>query len=107
MKIELTNKSVFVIAAILLIPIGVAFAANVMGTDGPDVLTGTQNKDKISGKDGSDLLFGFGNGGGGPNEKLLGGNGDDELVGDQDPLGLATGPLGARQEQNILLSVRS
>ncbi len=89
MKIELTKKSIFVIAAILLIPTGVAFAQNFMGDDFANVIIGTKNNDKITAKGGSDLLFGFGNGmGGGPAEKLLGGNGDDELVGDDDPLGL-------------------
>jgi len=90
MKIQLTKKSIFVIAAILLIPTGAAFAAN-MATEGNDVLFGKIDKnDKIDGKGGSDIIFGFGNGGG-KMEKLKGGNDNDELVGDQDPLDLLAG----------------
>ena len=81
-----------VVLALLLIPSGIAFAINtVNGTDGDDVLFGTDGtveNDKINGKGGNDLLFGFGNFPTGQMEKLLGGNDDDELVGDQDPLGL-------------------
>jgi len=91
MKIELTTKSILVITALLLIPTGMAFAAVFNGTIGNDILFGTDKKDKISGKEGSDLIFGFGNDGGGKAETLKGGIGDDEIVGDQDPLGLCTG----------------
>jgi len=75
-----------VIVAFLLIPTGLAFALN--GTPDNDILFGTTDKnDKIDGKGGSDIIFGFGNGDG-KMEKLLGGSGDDELVGDQDPLAI-------------------
>jgi len=105
MKIELTTKSLFVIAVILLIPTSIAFGLKITGTDFNDIIVGTSERDEIDGKKGSDMIFGFGNDDGATPlakmEKLKGGEGDDELVGDQDPLGLVTAPLGTAGDDKL------
>jgi len=94
-----STKSIFLIVALLLIPTGVAFAVITgTGTPGNDILYGTDKKDtKLQGKDGNDIVLGLGNdpAPGPPKpESLQGGNGNDELVGDVDVLGLCPGDCG-------------
>jgi Ca2+-binding RTX toxin-like protein len=50
---------------------------NLAGGSGPDDLSGTDLKNKITGGGGRDLLFGYGG-----DDRLLGGDGRDELQGD-------------------------
>lgn len=50
--------------------------APIVGTNGPDYLTGTYQNDRILGKSGDDYLYGDSG-----NDKLLGDVGDDYLVG--------------------------
>lgn len=59
----------------------------IYGTDGPDVIVGSNKDDTIQGLGGDDIICG-GNGedelvGGGGNDRLLGGNGRDRLLGGQ------------------------
>ena len=69
---------------------------NIEGTDGRDVLRGTQQNDSIQGKNGNDIITGLGHndslvGGAGDdiitgnsgNDTLIGGDGSDRLVGNQ------------------------
>lgn len=55
------------------------------GTDGDDVICGSEGNDQIAGLDGDDIIFGGGgddqiNGGGG-DDRLFGGAGDDQVAG--------------------------
>jgi len=97
MKINVTKKWIFVIAALLLIPTTTALAFTFdincttdpcKGTSANETIRGTSVTETIRGQGGSDLIFGLGNDGG--TEKLLGGAGGDEIVGDDDVLGLCT-----------------
>lgn len=83
---NLSRKSILAISLILLIPSGIAFAANIGGTEFNDILLGTDKKDSISAQGGNDILMGLGNGN--AKDSLSGNDGFDELVGDQDILGL-------------------
>ena len=90
-NLRFSTKSIFLIVALLLIPTGVAFAVITgTGTPGNDILYGTGEKDtKLQGKDGNDIVLGLGNdpAPGPPKpESLEGGNGNDELIGDEDVL---------------------
>ena len=49
---------------------------HIVGTDGNDVLFGTERNDKIWGKDGDDIIFGLGG-----NDKIWGGDGNDIVSG--------------------------
>jgi len=98
-NLRFSAKSIFLIVALLLIPTGVAFAVITgTGTPGNDILYGTNEKDtKLQGKDGNDIVLGLGNdpAPGPPKpESLQGGNGNDELVGDVDVLGLCPANCG-------------
>ncbi len=82
---------------ILAIGAGIAYAATIQGTSGPDDLVGTPERDTIYGYKGTDMLEGLAGtdtlqGGAGP-DKLYGGagadvlrgrDGDDELFGGVD-----------------------
>lgn len=83
---NLSRKSILAISLILLIPSGIAFAANISGTEFNDILLGTDKKDSISAQGGNDILMGLGNGN--AKDSLNGNDGFDEIVGDQDILGL-------------------
>lgn len=82
---HLSRKSILVIAVLLLVPSGIAFAANINGTEFNDIILGTNKKDNISAHAGSDVVMGLGNP---ARESMSGNEGADELVGDQDILGL-------------------
>jgi Ca2+-binding RTX toxin-like protein len=56
----------------LLLASGVAWAVNMIGTDGPDTLRGTNGVDNLIGKGGNDRLFGLRG-----RDTLLGGPGKD------------------------------
>jgi len=77
--------SIFVLAAILIVPGNAIFAANINGTGDDDFLEGTPGKDRINGQGGDDHLRGFGGDdnlkGAGGQDRLEGDNGDDTLVG--------------------------
>jgi len=64
-------------AAVTLALAGVAMAARIDGTSGPDVLLGTPDRDDISGLDGGDVIWGLGG-----NDRLNGGLDDDIIRGD-------------------------
>jgi len=64
------------IAATMVVASGVALAVTKIGTNGPDVLRGTDHHDRLVGRGGPDALFGLGAG-----DCLLGGNGPDSLHG--------------------------
>src|SRR5215210_2561943 len=84
-----------VIAAILLAS-GVAIAANIDGTDGPDTLNGTKNADTINGKGGGDTIDGRDGpddiDGGKGNDKISGGGGRDKIRGGPDDDDIDGGP---------------
>ena len=67
---------VAVMAGLMVIFAGVAYAALIEGTPGPDTLEGTPNQDAIFGYGSNDNLNGQGD-----TDTLYGGNGDDTLVG--------------------------
>jgi hypothetical protein len=81
--------------AVVSILAGVAVAAAITGTNGPDLLLGTSQADTITARDGNDLVFGLAN-----DDRLLGGNGDDFLNGD----GRAVCPPGNTDPQYCSLS---
>jgi len=98
-----STKSIFLIAAFLIIPTTVVLAVTndidcagtdgfCEGTDANDSMLGTSDTELIKGKNGFDLVFGLGNEGGVSPEELMGGDGGDEIVGDDDVLGLCVGP---------------
>jgi Ca2+-binding RTX toxin-like protein len=74
---------------------GVAAAAIIVGTNGPDLLLGTSQADMITARDGNDLIFGLTN-----DDRLLGGNGNDFINGD----GRATCPPGTTDPAYCALS---
>ena len=93
---------------ILLVAGGVAVAVNKIGTDGPDILRGTNKADNLLGQGGNDDLFGLGGGdnllGGEGRDAVLGGNERRALGGDKN---LAGGPgndlvLGGKGSDNIV-----
>jgi len=75
-------------ALTLLVASGVALAVNKIGGPGPDVLRGTDNRDRLEGKGGPDALFGLGAG-----DCLAGGNGPDTLEGGPGPDNMRGGPV--------------
>jgi len=109
-NLPLSTKSIFLIVAILLIPTTLVLAANndidcagtdgfCEGTDVNDSMLGTSDIELIKAKDGNDLVFGLGNAGGGVSpEDLMGGDGGDEIVGDDDVLGLCVNPCFIKNE---------
>ena len=99
-NLPLSTRSIFLIAAILLIPTTLVFAGTTVincadtdgfceGTDDNDSMQGTSEIELIKAKKGIDLIFGLGNEGGVSPEELMGGEGGDEIVGDDDVLGSA------------------
>ena len=73
-------------AVAILMAASLAFAAQIVGTDGPDNLSGTVEDDQMSGRGGDDVLRG-GDGedgldGGAGNDRLFGDATDDVLVGE-------------------------
>jgi len=113
-NLRFSTKSIFLIAAILFIPTTVILAVTndidcagtdgfCEGTDGNDSMLGTSDTELIKGKNGFDLVFGLGNEGGVSPEELMGGDGGDEIVGDDDVLGLCVGPcdVGSGGNDNI------
>jgi Ca2+-binding RTX toxin-like protein len=59
-----------------LTPITSAFAVTLSGTNGDDMLRGTNNSDTIDGKRGDDAIYGYGG-----KDTLYGGTGDDRIKG--------------------------
>ena len=61
----------------------VAFAENIQGTSGDDILNGTSQSDTINAFEGDDKLFGEGDDdildGGNGNDEIYGGGGNDEI----------------------------
>ena len=61
----------------------VAFAENIQGTSGDDILNGTSQSDTINAFEGDDKLFGEGDDdildGGNGNDEIYGGDGNDEI----------------------------
>lgn len=57
-------------------PSCLGFKATIVGTSGPDVLTGTGKRDVIAGRGGDDLIYGLG-----ANDRLCGNLGNDRLYG--------------------------
>jgi len=74
---KLNKLSVLAIALTLLAPIGLAYAVDIDGTEGPDIINKdsgflpepTQLSDKIVGKEGDDEMHGLA--------------GDDEIIGEK------------------------
>jgi Ca2+-binding RTX toxin-like protein len=64
-----------VMAVTLVVAGGVAWAANKIGTDGPDTLRGTNGNDNLIGKGGTDELYSLAG-----RDNLLGGAGKDCLI---------------------------
>jgi Ca2+-binding RTX toxin-like protein len=64
-----------VMAVTLVVAGGVAWAANKIGTDGPDTLRGTNGNDNLIGKGGTDELYSLAG-----RDNLLGGAGKDCLL---------------------------
>jgi len=94
-NLRFSAKSIFLIIALMMIPTGMVFAATVNGGIGNDILYGTDKKDTIKGKDGNDIILGLGNDpNGNKPESLDGGNGNDELIGDEDVLGACVSNCG-------------
>ena len=91
------RKTILVLASVALAVLvvgGAAWAANVQGTGGDDVLSGTENRDTINPFDGNDTVralggnddvrHSFGNDtiyGGAGNDTLRGGRGNDAIYG--------------------------
>lgn len=85
-----TRRSLSVLVALLAIvpspgvptaraasrPSCLGFQATIVGTSGPDVLTGTGKRDVIVGRGGDDLIYGLG-----ANDRLCGNLGNDRLYG--------------------------
>jgi Ca2+-binding RTX toxin-like protein len=65
-----------VLVALLVVGGASASAATIVGTNGKDILRGTNRGDRIYGKAGNDLL-----GGRGYPDKLWGGSGNDDILG--------------------------
>ncbi len=65
-------------ALALLLASGVALAVNKTGTNGPDILRGTNKDDNLLGRGGKDILLGLGG-----KDNLLGGTGNDVALGDR------------------------
>ena len=63
-------------AAMLVVASGLAWAVNKVGTEGPDTLRGTDRDDNLLGKGGDDVLLGLGG-----RDNLLGGEGKDWVLG--------------------------
>jgi hypothetical protein len=74
------RRVVLMMAAIglaLLLASGVALALNKTGTDGPNILSGTNESDKLLGRGGKDILLGLGG-----KDNLRGEKGNDVARGD-------------------------
>ena len=67
---------VTMMAVSLVVASGVALAVTKIGTDGPDILQGTNKADNLLGKGGNDGLFGKGG-----SDNLLGQEGKDWVLG--------------------------
>ncbi len=63
-NLRFSTKSIILISALIMIPTGMVFAANVTGDEFNNILYGTDKKDTIKGQDGNDILLGEGNSGG-------------------------------------------
>ena len=72
-EISITFLAIFLSVAMPL-TFSSAWAADIEGTDGDDMLPGTKNKDSIWGKDGDDTLWGKAK-----SDNLYGQKGDDEI----------------------------
>jgi Ca2+-binding RTX toxin-like protein len=66
------------ILSLLPSPVVNVWALNVTGTEGPDTLTGTADKDTIRGFGGDDSISGLEGG-----DKIRGGDGDDTMHGEE------------------------
>jgi Ca2+-binding RTX toxin-like protein len=65
-----------VVAVLTMVVAGAAWAKNITGTSGPDVLKGTDNSDFIQGLRGADQIWGYGS-----DDELLGNQGADTIRG--------------------------
>ena len=72
----LTASIIAVIGALIVIPTGVSYALNLVGTSGPDVIDGTDSADRITTGDGDDNVSGKGG-----NDRISTGNGEDIVSG--------------------------
>jgi hypothetical protein len=75
-----------VMALVLVLASGVAWAVNKIGTDGPDTLQGTNRGDNLFGLGGNDVLFALRG-----NDNLLGGPGKDWVLGGNERIPLGGG----------------
>lgn len=71
--------SLAAVGVAILIASGVALAAVINGTNGPDTLTGTDEADTIRGDDGADTISGMGS-----SDTIYGGHGPDTLYGNDE-----------------------
>jgi len=93
-NLRLSRKSMYLIIA-LMIPISIAFALEIKGTDGNDIIFGTAERDKIDAKEGNDIILGLGNDEGTQSkEELKGQRGNDEIIGDADVFNPTDPPVG-------------
>ena len=67
------------LAVMVVVSAGVALAAAIVGTNGPDTLVGTANGDKIAGAGANDTIRGQAG-----NDQLSGDTGADDVFGDAD-----------------------
>jgi hypothetical protein len=85
MRWKLAAVAVSVVVALPVLA-SVLVAASEVGTDGPDVITGTRAADRLNGKGGNDRIRGLGSG-----DRLEGKRGNDLLVGGLGPDRLSGG----------------
>jgi Ca2+-binding RTX toxin-like protein len=92
-------------ALAMLLASGVALAVTKIGTDGPDILRGTDRADNLLGKGGKDVLHGLGGGdnlvGGVGNDAVWGDRGSDNLLGAEGNDYLSDGALTEFSEDNL------
>jgi hypothetical protein len=92
-------------ALALLLASGVALAVNKTGTDGPNILMGTNESDKLLGRGGKDILLGEGGKdilrGEAGNDVAQGARGADEIFGARGNDLLIDGPLTESSEDNL------
>lgn len=84
-KTPLTLLTILGLAAILMMPNGIAFGATINGDNNDNEIVGTPGPDNINGKDGNDEIDGKGGKdnikGGAGDDSLRGGDGNDQLSG--------------------------
>jgi Ca2+-binding RTX toxin-like protein len=89
----------------LLLASGVALAVTKIGTNGPDILRGTNGEDNLLGKAGKDVIPGLGGEdnllGGRGNDAVGGGRGSDNVLGEGGNDYLQDGPFNESSEDNL------